>query len=336
MTQRGARIQDPPVFIVGCGRSGTTLLRLMLDSHPDLAIPGESHFIPTLWRARRHYVTKGALDVDRLVEAILQAREFRLWEVPEDAARQRVRDMRPATFGGVLAAVYLAYAEQHGKRRWGDKTPSYVRIMPLLDQLFPGARFLHIIRDGRDVALSYLSVPWGPRDIWTVARKWHRDVSAGRQAGGVLGPGRYMEVSYERLVQDPGGTLEGVCAFAALPFDERMLRYHREADHRLEAPAGEARFHASVTKAPTTGLRDWRTQMSPGNVASFEAVAATLLAELGYERRHATIPASHRIRAGAHMRALDLSVAARRTVRLAKVTVRTTALGRPAGVEVDG
>lgn len=336
MTQKMGGNPDPPVFVVGCGRSGTTLLRLMLDSHPDLAIPGESHFVPTLWRARGHYIADGVLDVDRLVGAIVRSREFHQWGVPEELARRRVQDLRPTTFGGVLEAVYLAYADHRGKRRWGDKTPQYVRIIPLLHELFPDARFVHIIRDGRDVALSYLSVPWGPRDIWTAARKWRRDVSAGRTAGSALGPERYLEITYERLVAEPKQTLEEVCAFAALPFDERMLQHHRDADRRLEAPADETEFHAASTRAVTSGLRDWRSQMSPAHVMSFEAVAGPLLSDLGYERRHVSLPVGSRIRAALRMRALDVSVAVRRAARSAKATLRTMAFGRPAGVEVDG
>jgi hypothetical protein len=236
----------------------------------------------------------------------------------------------------VLESVYLAYADHRGKRRWGDKTPQYVRIMPLLHELFPRARFVHIVRDGRDVALSYLSVPWGPRDIWTAARKWRRDVSAGREAGAALGPDRYLEITYERLVADPRGTLEEVGAFAELPFDEAMLQHHRDADRRLEAPADETRFHAASTRAVTSGLRDWRSQMSADRVLAFEAVAGPLLSELGYERRHPQVPVGSRLRAGVRMRALDVSVAGRRATRSAKATLRTIALRRPAGVEVDG
>ncbi len=328
--------QEPPIFIVGCGRSGTTLLRLMLDTHPDVAIPGESHFIPALWRARRRYMSGGVLQVDRLAEAIMRSREFRQWGVPEERAWTRVRELEHPEFADVLEAMYLAYADDRSKHRWGDKTPRYVRSIPLLAALFPSARFVHIIRDGRDVWMSYRSVPWGPKDIWTASRKWLRDVSAGREARALVGHDRYMEISYERLVTEPRETLTELCGFADLPFDDRMLDYHRDAGRRLEAPAGETHFHASVTKAITPGLRDWRTQMPPEEVMSFEAVAGSLLGELGYELRYRMIPRGLRIRAAARTRVLDISSAARHATWSSKAAVRTVVLGQPAGVDVDG
>jgi Sulfotransferase family len=326
----------PPVFIVGCGRSGTTLLRLMLDAHPDLAIPGESHFIPALWRARRQYRSHGALQVERLAEAIMRSREFRQWGVPEHRVWTRVRQLAAPDLGDVIESVYLAYADERGKVRWGDKTPRYVRSLPLLADLFPTARFVHIVRDGRDVWMSYRSVPWGPRDVWTASRKWLRDVGAGRAAASELGRERYIEISYERLVEDPRGTLTELCAFATLPFDERMLDFHRDAGRRLEAPPGETSFHASVTKALTPGLRDWRTEMPPDEILNFEAVAGPLLAELGYELRYPLVPRRLRIRAAARTKMIDVSAAARHATWSSKSAVRTFVLRQPAGVDVDG
>lgn len=326
----------PPIFIVGCGRSGTTLLRLMFDAHPDVAIPGESHFIPALWRARRRYRSRGVLQVDRLAEAIMRSREFRQWGVPEHRVWTRVRQLERPDLGRVLESVFLAYADEREKVRWGDKTPRYVRSLPLLAGLFPTARFVHIVRDGRDVWMSYRSVPWGPRDVWTASRKWTRDVSAGRAAGRQLGRDRYLEISYERLVREPSETLTELCAFAELPFDAGMLEFHRDAGRRLEAPAGETPFHASVTKALTPGLRDWRTEMPPDEILSFEAVAGPLLAELGYGLRYPLVPRRLRIRAAARTKMLDVSAAARHATWSSKSAVRTFVLRQPAGVDVDG
>lgn len=281
------------------------MFRLMFDSHPDMAVPGESHFIPDLWRHRRSYSIRGQLDARRLAADVMRTPHFRLWGVPEETMWRRVQRLDHPEFADVIAAAFCAYADHHGKVRWADKTPIYVLSIPLLAELFPTARFIHLIRDGRDVALSYLSVPWGPSTPWAAARKWRRDVAAGRRAGQILGPSRYMEIRYERLVRDPRDVLDETCSFAGLCFDEKMLDFHRDAGGRIQSPPDGMPFHARAAEPPTSGARDWRTQMPPSDLRAFEAVAGELLEELGYQRRHQSTPATRRVQAAVRVAALD-------------------------------
>ncbi|MBI4259824.1 MAG: sulfotransferase [Actinobacteria bacterium] len=291
----------PPVFVVGCGRSGTTMFRLMLDSHPEVAVPGESHFVPGLWRRRRRYVRDGRLDPRALAAALVATPHFGNWGIPAGAVWRRVDALEGAGFPEVVEAAFMAYADRHGKVRWGDKTPIYVLSIPLLARLFPGARFVHLIRDGRDVALSYLSVPWGPESIWDAAAKWRRDVGAGIRDGRPLGAERYLEVGYDDLVADPEGVLARVCAFAGLEYSPRMLEYHRDGEERIQSPPSGVPFHARAARPPTRGARDWRTEMAEADVMAFEAAAGDLLEELGFERRHERLPAGIRAQAAARL-----------------------------------
>jgi hypothetical protein len=306
----------PPVFVVGCGRSGTTLLRLMLDAHPELAIPGETHFLITLWDQRSRFESNGRLDAEALVRRAMSSHQFRYWETPEDAVLRRVAALPPdAAFADAIGCMYMAYADEHGKRRWGDKTPQYVRSMPLLSDIFQGSRFVHVIRDGRDVALSYLSLRWGPPNVWRAAQIWRQDVSAGRRAGAALGSGRYHEVRYERLVAEPEATLREVCSFLGLAFDAAMLEYHRAGDERLASRPDRASHHGSSTMPVTQGLRDWRTQMPAGQVRAFESVAGPLLMELGYERRFPRISLARRASAAVRSRLVRPRLPGRRRIR---------------------
>jgi hypothetical protein len=307
------------------------MLRLMLDSNPLVAIPGESHFIPSFWMKGRRYLSGGDLDAQRLAGDIMRTRHFKLWQVPEEDVLGRVRRLERPTFAEVIDALFMAYAEQHGKERWGDKTPIYVHSIPLLARLFPEARFVHLIRDGRDVALSYLSVPWGPATIWQAARKWRADVSAGRRAGRSLQPGRYLEVHYEHLVREPAATLEKVCSLADLPFSERMLEYHRDGIHRLQAPPDGVPFHASSAKPPTRGLRDWRSEMSWEQIAAFEAVAGELLSELDYERGCPDPSWARRMEAWGRVKGRDIFILGSRIKRRMVVAVTRRS---PAGMRV--
>jgi hypothetical protein len=237
-------------FVVGCSRSGTTLLRALLDAHPLLAVPPESHFavLPRLRLRRDPW--------------------FRLWGIdPPD-----VRDLDVAD---AVRAVFAAYAAAQDKPRYADKTPHYVSHLPLLAKRFPEARFVHVVRDGRDVALSLLEVPWGPDDVEGAALHWRRRVLEGRAAG--LGPERYRELRYEALVADPERELRALAAWLELPYDPAML----DPARRPEAvPYRE--HHGRLALAPTVGLRDWRREMSAAEAARFHAVAGDALAELGY------------------------------------------------------
>ena len=288
------------------------MLRLMLDAHSELAIPGESHFIPQVWNSRRRYDTRSGFDAGKLIEDFTQTAHFGQWDLPGDEVLSLVAKLREPSMAEVIESFYVAYASHHGKCRWGDKTPIYVLSIPLLARIFPDARFVHIIRDGRDVALSYLSVPWGPATIWQAARKWSRHVTAGRMAGRELGSTRYMEVRYEDLVKEPAQVLTRVCEFTDLPFESGMLEFHKDAKGRIQSRPERTHFHSSVTKPPSQSLRDWRTQMPAPQVLAFEAMSGAELTELGYEQANKTIPTGHRLKADVMTRALDGKIMASR------------------------
>ncbi|MBI4259823.1 MAG: sulfotransferase [Actinobacteria bacterium] len=298
----------PPAFVVGPGRSGTTMLRLMLDAHPRLAIPPESHFVPAVWRVRRRYQRPGGVDAARLARDIVGTFRFREWGLPAEEVLDRVRALDRPTVADVVEAAFLAYAAHHGKDRWGDKTPSYGLDLPLIAGMFPEARFVHLVRDGRDVALSLRDVPWGTSDPVQAAEFWSHRVRVARRDGTALGPGRFLELRYEDLVADPEGVLGRVCGFLDLDLRPEMLRYFERSGRAL--PERVRRSHEHEGKPPTAGLRDWRREMDPVDVALFEAVAGEELEALGYERSTPRPSAGIRLRAGVRRVRTGLSRAA--------------------------
>jgi hypothetical protein len=272
----------PPLFIVGAARSGTTLVRVLLNRHPDLAIPGESHFIPDLWRRRHAYGKAGRIeDIDVWVRDMAKQPWFRSWGVPVQDLERGLSEALSPTFSDGVRAVYQAFAELQGKRRWGDKTPEYVNDLLLLASLFPDALFVHVLRDGRDVALSVVELGRLHRSAATAALFWRRQVSNGRRAGAVIGPGRYMELAYESLVDDPERELRGLCHFLGLPFDRAMLDHDTQA---LESIPPRIRYmHSRIALPPTRGLRDWTRQMAAHDVAEFETIGGRELLKTGYQ-----------------------------------------------------
>ena len=267
----------PPLLILGVRRSGTTLLRVMLDRHSELAVPDESYFVPQL--ADRHL---RRVDPDEFVDDLRRLNTLAEWDVPLKRVRARLSPAMP--IGAAIATVYAVYAEEQGKRRWGDKTPMYMQNLRLLEKLFPDALFVNLIRDGRDAALSFLELPAGlvtetwmhPRTPAEFACQWRTEVAAARRLGQRIGS-RYLEVRYEELVGDVEGVLRRICDFAWLGYEPAMADYAGNVD--VSAKPHQQRLR----EPPTKGVRDWRKQMSPADVAAFEHIAGDLLRKLGYE-----------------------------------------------------
>jgi hypothetical protein len=281
-------VSEPPFFIVGSARSGTTLLRLILNAHPEVAVPPESRFITELWRGSKEVL------VEPLLASIAAHNRFAAWDVPIEAVREELGGRSTASYADVITAPYRAFARLNGKSRWGDKTPRYVEHIPFLNALLTDARFIHLIRDGRNVALSYADVPFGPKTVAGAARLWAARVSAGIRGGRPLGE-RYLEVRYEDLVEHAEGETKSICSFLGLDFDPGMLDYTERA--RAAVLPRASRYNPHVTEGPTSRTRSWEQDMPDGHVQIFEAVAGDLLSELGYPRRHPHPTALARLRA---------------------------------------
>jgi hypothetical protein len=271
----------------------------MLDAHPELVIPPETQFLPQLIEV----ADQPGATVDSVCDVLVGHRRFEDFGIPADVIRADWRALQPFRLREGVRIFYRRYADRFDKPRWGDKSPGYGWNMPPIDKLLPEARFIHLIRDGRDVMLSLLAkgddAP-GPRGL---ARHWRRRVAQTRRQGHRVR--HYMEMHYEDLLRDPERELRRACEFIELPFDGQMLRYHERAEDRIaeikrdmkggqeltqDRSRGEVsaerrvEIHKLTSEPPRTDrIGVWRREMAPGDLAEFEAVAGPLLSELGYE-----------------------------------------------------
>jgi hypothetical protein len=286
-------MRKPPFFIVGVGRSGTTLLRLMMHNHPNLAIPYESHFITDYYRRANEYGDlKEASNVNALVSDILQEELLTQWDCEFSKADILARITEP-TIASVFDAIYSEYAKDKGKIRWGDKS-DYLDRIDIINRLFPDAKFIHIVRDGRDVASSVMKMTWGPKDLIRAAEWWHEHVRLGRAMGGILGDDRYIEVRYEDLVNNSREELARLCAFLDEPFAESMLEYYKAAADTI--PDQRKGQHYNVDSPPNAARTyAWKNEMTPLDVAVFNSYARHSLSALGYELEQPSV-ASWRIK----------------------------------------
>ena len=282
----------PFPFVVGMNRSGTTLLRMMLDAHPDLTIPPETHFVPALIKA-----SKGEdATPESALEAMKSAREWEDFEISDEEMLGALRALPALRPGPAVRAFYEIYAERQDKPRYGEKTPTYVQNMKLIQRALPEAHFVHVIRDGRDVALSVLDRTVRELTAGDIARRWRKKVLKARGDAPALE--HYLEIRYEDLILETEPTLRRVCDFCALDWHDDLLRYHERSADRLQEmartlPGGgrsqeltvERRLatHAMTTKPPSADrVQRWRKQMSEQQRLEFEERAGDLLAELGY------------------------------------------------------
>jgi hypothetical protein len=211
-------------------------------------------------------------------------------DVDPEAVRRLAATEPPPRYEDFVRGVYALFADGRGKPLAGDKTPGYVRWIPALADWFPTARFVHVVRDGRDVCLSLVDPrnekkraqlaafpTWVEDPIATAALRWEWDVRLGREGGAAVGRERYLELRYEALVEDPDAGCQALCDFLGLEARPEMVRFHEGRSR-----PGEGRDAKHSWSPVTRGLRDWRRDMDPGDRARIEAVAGDLLDELGY------------------------------------------------------
>ena len=284
-------------IIVGSPRSGTTLLRFMLDAHPELAIPPETGFLPLGSKLRGsgdglrkkffHSLTNFGEPVSVWPDFEISVEDF--WAA--------LTTINPFNIPDGYRAFYRLYAARFGKPRWGDKTPTYCLHLDAIRRILPEARFIHIIRDGRDAALSLRKMWFSPGwEIETQAAYWRKCVLAARKAG--AGRPDYIEVRYEDLILKTKETLEPICEHAGLSFDDGMLSYYKRAPERLQEHKGRAtadgttfltqeqrfRQQQRTTEPPDPAcVFAWKEKMNADERARFQSVAGDLLEELGYE-----------------------------------------------------
>ena len=275
-----------PIFVVGCGRSGTTLLRLMLEAHSQVAIPGESHFVYWIARMRARGKWPSELSGPGAREALITYLEglhfHHEWRVPFDVIAAAVRDPAVTTHGEAFQAVFDCYRAAHGKKCWGDKTPMHVQYMLMLDKLIPGCRFVHIIRDARPVAQSLMTRKWGPRHISHAGHYWNWLVLSGMLGGAVLGPGRYYQLTFESLVAEKETQLRDLANWLGIGFEAGMLDYYQTESAKNYAKAGSV-AQRLATPVDTGRLTFWKESLPPRDQRSIARQSGALLSHLGYE-----------------------------------------------------
>lgn len=296
----------------------------MLDGHSDLAVVNRSNTLADFARRARRYERPGGFRTEAFLAYLFRHPGFPYLEVAQETVRVTFGTIPPHSVADALRRCFGLHATARGKARWGEKGLDYVLEMARVASLLPEARFIHVVRDGRDVARALVDSGFGADNLVTAAGQWAQRVERGRRAGGRLGPQRYRELRYEDLVADPEAALQGVCRFLDLDYEPTMLDYHARVAE--QSTGAFATHHRSLRLPPTPGLRDWRRDLTATETADIEAVVGRTLSACGYPqvgsrttagsrlravRRRAVIHLRHQILAGERLRRLRRDLASR-------------------------
>jgi hypothetical protein len=249
---------------------------------------------------RRWYRDGRPIDepVERFCDAVLASDRFNEWKIERDRLLARLSRVAEKSYANLVDAVYVEYLAtiDASKTRWGDKNIDYVLELPRVVRLFPDAKIVHVIRDGRDVLASYNNVKFGPKGALAVAMFWRKRVTTGRRVGRTLGDARYHELVYEQLVEAPDTECRRLCEFLGEAFTPQMLEFHQLNREKELVPAHRLEWHANTLKPVTTDRTGrWRDQLSPDEVKTFEAVAGPALREFGYETDNRRVSTAFRV-----------------------------------------
>lgn len=284
------------IFVVGCPRSGTYLLSNILDRSGQIAIPTESHFIPLF---NRFVAILGNLNDlgnrTRLLRAIYAFLEIWTTRAEEERDYKQMiqysllstREFSEAitepirTYPDMVHAMFRSYAASKGVSRYGDKSAFFQHI-PLehIDRAVAGrAKFIHIVRDGRDVCLSWMKLKVGPETIAIAAQAWRRHVT-GKREWGKANPDRYCEVRYEDLIVNLEAEIRRICEFVGIEFRPEMLLFHQG---EMAQAIANSTTHVLLGRPVDSGNREkWRTQMCSDDIALFEWITGDALTASGY------------------------------------------------------
>ena len=272
-----------PFFIIGSGRSGNTLLRSILSGNSDISIPPESYRIP--FAIKKFHIFNNR-DWDNLISQVLKefkdCKEFYTWEIDITDVQKRLEDIADSkrTLSNIFDELFCTYAEKHspGSKIWGDKTPMNTLYLDWIGTVFPRSKFIHIIRDGRDVASSYLKMERYDT-ILEAANRWINSIESAQSFGSKIKE-NYIEIRYEELVTKPEEVIKDTCDFLDIDYDSKMLDHTKQVKKLGDT---DKEHHSNLSKPISSdSVGKWRNNLSESDQESITKLLHKHLQRLGY------------------------------------------------------
>lgn len=278
-------VPERQVFVVGCYRSGTTVMRLMLSAHPKVYISMETNYIDRIGASLPSFGNlEEKANLMRLHEKITSYLLGERWNsVPDFSQLLTWTQVNGYSYKSIVSFYGTWGAWMEGREEllyWGDNTPRYIHSMSFLKALFPDAKFIHMVRDPRDVVASALRLPLGGKTPLGIAYDWERALLSGLAAESLWGSGVILRVKYEDLVTNPESILKRICNFLEISFTQEMLFFHRsEAAKELS----RLRHHRRVSKPlDSESVGRYRRDLPPKVLQIVESYLSELMLFMSY------------------------------------------------------
>lgn len=277
-------MKKKPFFIIGTKRGGTTLLRMMVNSHPALAVPPESHFLIPMLKQVPMLKPLGVAEQKKVRNLILSAGRFNTWQTTEEELMV-LFDSFPMEirFQDIIDAVFRLEIQKMGKSRWGDKTPEYLQIIDGLGLLFPEAKFIFLVRDGRDVIDSLKAKGWEGWSVFQRSKYWADGIKGIRKFM-MYNPRNSLLVKYEDLVLYSEQELRKICDFLEEDYSPTMLEYHKDFEQNITAVEKENKIHTKLGRLPSRDdIQKWKKKEHSFQLFLTESVMYKELKAMDYE-----------------------------------------------------
>ncbi len=288
------KLLNKPLFVIGSPRSGTTLVRIMINAHPNLLIPPENGGAIIYWYDKYKDWAKKDLQSNRVrqyVDDLLSTKKIDTWHLAKEDVLQMIHELEPDNYAALSACAYLAYGKktQNNLHTWGDKNNFLIKHIDTLYELYPDAYFLYFIRDGRDVACSYKALsnkkisgqyaPNLPSNASEIANHWVNNNEAALKSFEKIPENQLLTCYYEDLVQNTEQEAKRICNFVGEPYSTQMLNYNEINDE----PKEFLQWKAKITQKPDpSSVGKYKRELSEPELYEFENIAGSMLKKLGY------------------------------------------------------
>ncbi len=263
--------RKPPVFVMGCQRSGTSFLYRVLSEILNIGFGRDNTLFLRLFKSIDRYGDlKHDKNLRKLLDDISQSTVFKKrFKGLQINDIDFINSIEKREYPDIIRSIYALWALKHGQTSWGGKTPDYTGHIEPLTQLFPDVKIIHIVRDGRDVALSLFDLPWGPEDVYVAANYWKKRVILGSSGKMVLME-RFLECKYEDFLEQPESLFTQMLDFLDY---EGSLREKKILEFREKI----------ISKIKPNNTFKWKTKMLKSDIRIFELTAREQLENYGYE-----------------------------------------------------
>ncbi|PHR74604.1 MAG: hypothetical protein COA67_00585 [Lutibacter sp.] len=280
-----------PIFILGNPRSGTSLLRLMLDSHSNICIPPESHFF--LWLENKYGEWNNLL-LDNYIEDLFNSTKFETWNINKDNLKLFLTDKNVLDYSHLNSLIYYFYSLKTNNDivYWGDKNSLWKEKLYKIKEYYPDAYYIYIIRDGRDVACSYKNLhkreikskyaPKLPQDISVIANSWVNNNNYVENYLKLINSKNIVQIKYEDLIKEPKKTLVSVLNMLKLDYMDKQLKYYKRPKNDIE-PELFFDWKEKLMQPPlTSNIGKYKKELSSNEIELFNNLAKEVLEKYSY------------------------------------------------------